>query len=270
MRIWIYVAMLLVVVLAMSLFCFPRHWYLQEGYSPENPMEIHLVVSRYNESLQWLRDEPFCNYRVTVYNKGVNDDFYHSKRMTVHRLPNVGKCDHTYLYHICSAYDTLADFTMFLPGSVDVPHKYEHAKRWVRAAQIYQQPVYVGYKHDAGIAAMFASFEIEHYQSGNHDNAILNKHEELTKNDLRPFGVWYAHHFGTQHVPYYNFYGIFGVHRKHIHQHSVEHYKPFLKELEQSAFPEVGHYYERAWAAVFWPMEDVMYIQEGQVEDKTT
>ena len=33
-----------------------------------------IVVSRYNEKLDWLKDEPFNKYSVIIYNKG-NDEF---------------------------------------------------------------------------------------------------------------------------------------------------------------------------------------------------
>ena len=36
---------------------------------------IEIVVSRYNESLEWLNDEPFVKYPVICYNKGVNDHY---------------------------------------------------------------------------------------------------------------------------------------------------------------------------------------------------
>lgn len=46
---------------------------------------------------------------------------------------------------------------------------------------------------------------------------------------------------------------IFAVHRRHIQQHPVAYYEPLLNDLGIHRNPEVGHYVERAWAAIFWP-----------------
>jgi hypothetical protein len=38
-------------------------------------------------------------------------------------LPNVGKCDHTYLYHIINNYNNLSKILVFLPGSINMENK---------------------------------------------------------------------------------------------------------------------------------------------------
>ena len=76
-------------------------------------IDIQLVVSRYNENLEWLKEEPFHKYPVICYNKGPNDDFYKPEGMKVVNVENVGRCDHTYIYHIVKNYDSLAQHTMF-------------------------------------------------------------------------------------------------------------------------------------------------------------
>ena len=65
-----------------------------------NHDDIELVVSRYNEDLEWLKEEPFNKYRVICYNKGKNDDFYKPPNMRIVNLENVGREGHTYIYHI--------------------------------------------------------------------------------------------------------------------------------------------------------------------------
>lgn len=37
--------------------------------------DVEMVVSRYNEDLEWTTKLPFNKYRTTIYNKGNNDDF---------------------------------------------------------------------------------------------------------------------------------------------------------------------------------------------------
>ena len=82
-----------------------------------------ICVSRYNEDLSWTLEYPFHQFNYTVYNKGINENFekrYVSKIIT---LPNVGRCDHTYLHHVVTQYHALPNTVVFLPGSTDMPYK---------------------------------------------------------------------------------------------------------------------------------------------------
>ena len=67
---------------------------------------VELVISRFDEELSWV-DGLHQQAKITVYDK--------SDRRTpgsIH-LHNVGREGHTYLSHIISRYDTLADWTVF-------------------------------------------------------------------------------------------------------------------------------------------------------------
>ena len=75
---------------------------------------VQLVISRYNEDLEWLKEFPFTLFTdIIIYNKGVNNEFYHPDVVKMVRVKNVGRCDHTYLYHIIENYDKLKDITIF-------------------------------------------------------------------------------------------------------------------------------------------------------------
>ena len=90
---------------------------------------IEIVVSRYNENLDWIHQYPFNQFEYIVYNKGFNEKFNKKNVKKVISLPNVGVCDHTYLYHIVSNYDScsLRPITIFFPGSVNMPNKINKA-----------------------------------------------------------------------------------------------------------------------------------------------
>jgi hypothetical protein len=72
--------------------------------------KIDLVVARYNEKLDWLKDVP-KNINIIIYNKGLED-----LTQTFIKLPNIGRESHTYLYHIITNYNNLADITIFSQG----------------------------------------------------------------------------------------------------------------------------------------------------------
>lgn len=68
---------------------------------------IELVVARCSENTNWLRRVPrtVC---VTLYDKGGG--------AAANALPNVGREAHTYLHHIVSRFDSLAEVTVFAQG----------------------------------------------------------------------------------------------------------------------------------------------------------
>ena len=72
--------------------------------------KIDIVVARYNENLDWLKDIP-KNFNIIIYNKGLED----LTRPFI-KIPNVGRESHTYLYHIITNYNNLADITIFCQG----------------------------------------------------------------------------------------------------------------------------------------------------------
>lgn len=74
-------------------------------------MTLELAVARYNEDLQWLRRVP-QEFRITVYNKGDDTPIPHSSIP----LANIGHEAHTYLHHIVTRYEDLADVTVFCQG----------------------------------------------------------------------------------------------------------------------------------------------------------
>lgn len=74
---------------------------------------VEIVVARYNEDLSWINEYPFNQFEYIVYNKGDNNNFVKTNVKEIVRLPNVGRCDHTYLYHIVANYDNLSNIIVF-------------------------------------------------------------------------------------------------------------------------------------------------------------
>jgi len=60
-----------------------------------------------------------------------------------------------------------------------------------------------------------------------------------------------------------SYYGLFSVSKKHVHNHSKEYYIKLMKEFPRHSNPEVGHYFERAWVAIFHPIpQECIYYDE--------
>jgi hypothetical protein len=77
--------------------------------------KLEIVVARYNEDLEWLKKIP-KEYKITIYNKGLDDIKNIPSNANIFKLPNIGRESHTYLYHMIENYDKLADKTVFCQG----------------------------------------------------------------------------------------------------------------------------------------------------------
>lgn len=73
-------------------------------------MNFCIVVSRYNENVEWTKQ--FQN--VIIYNKGNPIQDNDLKQVF---LSNVGREGHTYYKHIYDNYEKLQDYTIFLQGN---------------------------------------------------------------------------------------------------------------------------------------------------------
>ena len=78
-------------------------------------MNKSLIISRYNEDLDWLKQ--YKDFEITVYNKGYK--LPESKSFKVLNLENVGRESHTWLYHIVHNYNKLNNVNIFLQGRID-------------------------------------------------------------------------------------------------------------------------------------------------------
>jgi hypothetical protein len=82
-----------------------------DKFATKTKKEVEFVVTRYNESLDWIRG---LEHLVTVHNKGEPI----SLPCTMISVPNHGLGSETMLRHIIQNYDSLADMTMFCQGNL--------------------------------------------------------------------------------------------------------------------------------------------------------
>jgi hypothetical protein len=231
----------------------------------EEQVNLEIVVSRYNENLEWLKEEPFSDYPVIVYNKGPNDDFYKAPNITkTVSLENVGRCDHTYLYHIIQNYDQLSDITVFLPGSVEMENKYSKSRMTILEGAKHNNTIILK-EHGTlyspnGVKNDLYNFTLDEWKSSDDRNRLLNTEYKLLPATTRPFGKWYEEHFPYVNIEYATFLGILCIHKKHILQHPKSYYENLIQELNTHSNPEVGHYFERSWMAVFHPLDDASIV----------
>ena len=217
-------------------------------------MNLEIIVSRYNEDLTWTTEGVFNEYKYTVYNKGDNDNFDKTNVTKIINISNVGRCDHTYLYHIVTNYNRLSDIIVFFPGSLDLTYKKETAIQILNGIKNRKTAVFLG-EYSDDIKTTFDDFKVEKWCSSNPKNLEKNNENLLTLSPIRPYGNWFKYYFGNTIVSSFCYWGIFSIDKKDIIQHRIDRYIKLLHQLSNSSNPEVGHYIERSWCAIFHPMK---------------
>jgi len=221
---------------------------------------IELVISRYNENLEWLNTEPFNKYSNIIYNKGINDNFItNNKTKNIVKLKNVGRCDETYLNHIIRNYDNLADITIFLPGSLDIEIKKIKAILLINEIEKHQNIVFIGVKYN-NVKNDLYDFQLDNWTASGKSNAEINPESQLELAQTRPFGKWYESHFNHD-IQFVSYQGIIGISKEDILNHPKSYYENLIAELQNSSNPEVGHYFERSWEAIFYKLNNPIYIE---------
>jgi hypothetical protein len=239
--------LLLIIVLVLLSNC------LYESFE-NTDTNIELVIARYNEDLEWTTQEPFNKYKYIVYNKGNNEKFNKTNVKEIHTIKNVGRCDHTYLYHIIKNYDNLGNIVVFLPGSLDMTLKNMIGKYLLNNIEEKNKAIFLGLSN-SNIKDSFNDFKMDEWKASYGPNSSENNESKLLLSPYRPFGKWFENYFGNIKVTAHCYYGIFSIDKRDIIKHPVSRYQHLIKDLETHSNPEVGHYFERGWAAVFYPME---------------
>lgn len=216
-----------------------------------------IVISRYNEKLNWIEEEPFNRHPLIIYNKGGNSDFKKTSNIKeVVTLPNVGREAHTYLYHIINNYYKLADVTIFLPGSADLPNKYERSKKIVYKIEETNENV-LACNIDKNTHKNEYEFTLNSYKLSHEDNASLNKTTDVTPSNIRPFGKWFEKMFtNNEENNCISWNSIIGITKKNIMQKPISFYENLLNEVDKIDHSEEVHFMERSWYAIFYPYSE--------------
>lgn len=81
-------------------------------------IKIQVVVSRFNENLDWLLILNNLDIDILIYNKGEENIDYikHNIRCEIKNIPNIGREGCTYIDHIINNYKKLYNYTIFVQG----------------------------------------------------------------------------------------------------------------------------------------------------------
>ena len=218
--------------------------------------KVEIIIARFNEDLNWTQEAPFNLFQYIVYNKGNNDNFNKTNVKQIINIENVGKCDHTYLYHITENYDNLPNIVVFFPGSLNLNYKKDKAKLLLNniIKSKFSKAYFVGEYHK-NIKETFNNFTLDNWKTSDTTNFLLNNESILKKCVIRPYGNWYKYFFGDTQAHWSTGCGIFSIDKRDIIQHPIERYQRLLQTVNTHSNPEAGHYIERSWGAIFYPLK---------------
>ena len=220
---------------------------------------IEIIISRYNEDLKWTTEDIFNEYKYTVYNKGDNDNFSKINVEKVINVKNVGREGHSYLYHIITNYNNLSEITVFFPGSLDLEHKKHRAIEILTLIKTNKKSFFL-VNHSENLKKQFNDFCLDNWKSTNTQNLDKNNESQLQLSKTRPFGKWFKYYFGNKIVNKYCYWGVFSIDKRDIIQHPKSRYIILISQINTSSNPEVGHYIERSWGAIFYPMKYTKFV----------
>lgn len=240
----------------------------QEILTTTTTTSIEIVISRFEESLDFIKQKSFAslfeqyqdqiNIQYTIYNKGASliDDTFPYNNNTIIPLKNVGKCDHTYLYHIIHNYDSLSELTLFLPGScMEMDYKIAKTLQTIQTMLSTKRTTFCGF-FIPGLEKV-ESFQLDTWTTSSKENQSHHsrRDSQLVPASIRPFGKWHRAVFGEQTpLNFICYNGIFAVHRDDIRKHPKSYYESILAHVDNIANPEAGHYIERSWVSIFGPL----------------
>lgn len=197
-----------------------------------------LVVARYTEPLHWLRTlKP--QLPVTVYDKSPD----HSAGPDAYPLPNIGREAHTYLHHLVSRYDTLAEWTIFCQGK-----PFDHAFDFKKNLLTYAQNPNALDTQNPNDFHWFGHLIDTDDAHGNRLFRKWSKNEDGRGLAMRDF---HQALFGTNGPAAYTFVlgAQFAVHRRLVHRQPLGFYRQALAVSVE--FTDAAHCFERCWDKVF-------------------
>jgi hypothetical protein len=214
---------------------------------------ITCILTRYNEIIDWIEyiinDIDF----IYIYNKGPNDILFKhytppAEKIKIIKLENIGRIDHTIVYHILQNWDSLDDTIISLPGSV-LMCKMKGAYLSAIRKNLKRINNFSGYYsprfHKVG--PQF-NYSIDNYRA---EGACNQNGNEFIKSEYPDFQAWKKAIIDERPMHYVSMRGMFIVNKENILHISKTIYENLLKSLSVGDNIENGHFAERIWAHLF-------------------
>jgi len=219
--------------------------------------KIECVITRYNENIDWI---PYIKDQVdhiTVYNKGNNDLLFKDyippqellDRMTVIKLDNVGRIDHSIAYYITENWGKLNEVMVFLPASILMCQRKGDYLAAIKSTIKRVKTHFRGFfaPRFFKVGPKF-NYNIDNYMAEGKCNKNDNK---FIKSEFRDFQQWKLALIDNRPMHYVCMRGMFVVAKENVEYINKNIYLNLLKSLSVGDNIENGHFAERIWAHLF-------------------
>tara|TARA_Y100000991_G_C21871482_1_gene305315 strand:+ start:50 stop:757 length:708 start_codon:yes stop_codon:yes gene_type:complete len=213
-------------------------------------MDKCLIISRYDESLEWLNK--YNDFKIIIYNKGRKLKF--NDKHKIINLENVGRESHTWLYHIVKNYNNLNAINIFLQGKIDDLNcmAYINPNDYLNKIDKYGFSV----SRYGLLGPLHWDWNVGIANDNRYKKQWLNNEISKSKIGFRSFAkkilpaipLFVATSYG----------GCFAVKKEIILRHNIFFYEELLDLLSKNKNPIEGHYMERLWCYIFTKNEPLL------------
>ena len=218
---------------------------------------MDVIITRYNEFVNWVDYLPETVNKIYIYNKGYNDMLFknheskYKDKIIIIRLVNVGKMEHTIAYHIVKNWDSLPDNLIFLPGSILMnPQKGKFLGSIIRNVPELTS------KHKGFYSPKFKKVSSSYNYTNSKNKAVTKgtrnvNNSDLVKSQFPTFMDFKNELIDTKPIHYTCYRSMFAVAKENILYIPKETFIKLQSCLEIGENNENTFYAERIWAHLF-------------------
>lgn len=229
-----------------------------------------LVVSHYNENLDWLNDIDSSKIETyIVYHKLNNSNlstYLDQEQLDSNNiaLANIGREAHTYLFHIINNYHNLYDIEIFCQGN-----PFEHAFNFIETItnldndiNFLQIGLFETIVDRDKIKESVCNFNF------NYLNNLVEKDPNWTRANFFHIDSIYKDLFGEEmpKISYMKPYAQFAVSKKCIHTHSLDTYKRLFEYFNDNInYNVMAWHMEYFWHLLFRESQYLKYNSKNHI-----
>jgi hypothetical protein len=215
-------------------------------------MKTQIVIARYNENIEWLKQLNSDVFDIIIYNKGsdINTDL----KCNIVNLKNTGRESHTYLYHIILNYDNLPEKIIFTQAN-----PFDHVgNNFIKDINNFEKNMNGFFYFTKNLLKIqYEDNKNKFIESGILNGTMWVNYHEISSPTFcvieQLFGSFIKNELNIQFGPG----AIFGVNKQTILNKDKEFYLKCIDILNNSSNlinPPEGHAFERLW---FYILEDL-------------
>jgi hypothetical protein len=219
-------------------------------------MKVACIITRYNETIDWVEYIESNIDIFYIYNKGPNDNLFKNKvpellksKLNIIKLPNIGRIDQTIVYHILNKWDSLEETNVFLPASILMCKlKGAYLSGINKRINIVKERYNGFYSPRFHFVSSNFNYSIDNYSA----EGICNQNDNpFIKSEYPDFQAWKNTIIDTRPMRYVSMRGMFIVSKENILHINRSIYENLLNSLSVGDNIENGHFAERIWAHLF-------------------